>query len=65
MRGQGVGVGSQGMVCRCEDRVVTNCEGSGHGCIRREGTSEAAPEAVRQAVGGGCTSGWGAVTVGY
>ena len=30
-----------------------------HGCIRREGTSEAAPEAVRQAVGGGCQSGWG------
>ena len=29
------------------------------GCIRREGTSEAAPEAVRQAVGGGCRSGWG------
>ena len=29
------------------------------GCIRREGTSEAAPEAVTQAVGGGCQSGWG------
>ena len=29
------------------------------GCMRREGTSEAAPEAVRQAVGGGCQSGWG------
>ena len=29
------------------------------GCIRREGTSEAAPEAVRQAVRGGCRSGWG------
>ena len=29
------------------------------GCIRRKGTSEAAPEAVRQAVGGGCQSGWG------
>ena len=29
------------------------------GCIRRDGTSEAAPEAVRQAVGGGCQSGWG------
>ena len=24
------------------------------GCIRREGTSEAAPESVRQSVGGGC-----------
>ena len=35
------------------------------GCIGREGTSEAAPEVVRQAVGGGCQSGWGAVTVGY
>ena len=28
-------------------------------CSRREGTSEAAPEAVTQAVGGGCQSGWG------
>ena len=28
-------------------------------------SSEAAPKAVRQAVGGGCQSGWGAVTVGY
>ena len=28
------------------------------GCIRREGASEAAPAAVRQAVGGGCQSGW-------
>ena len=27
--------------------------------IKREGISEAAPEAVRQAVGGGCQSGWG------
>ena len=26
------------------------------GCIRRDRTSEAAPEAVRQAVGGGCQS---------
>ena len=30
-----------------------------HGCIRREGASEAAPEVVGQAVGGGCQSGWG------
>ena len=30
-----------------------------HGCIGREGALEAAPEAVRQAVGGGCQSGWG------
>ena len=29
------------------------------GCIRREATSEAAPEAVRPAVEGGCQSGWG------
>ena len=34
-------------------------DGGGAGCIRRGGTSEAAPEAVRQAVGGGCQSGWG------
>ena len=34
-------------------------EGEGQGGIRREGTSEAAPEAVRSAVGGGCRSGWG------
>ena len=27
--------------------------------MRREGTAQAAPEAVRQAVGGGCQSGWG------
>ena len=33
--------------------------GEGQGCIRREGTLEAAPEAVGQAVGGGCQSGWG------
>ena len=29
------------------------------GCIRREQAPEAAPEAVRQAVGGGCQSSWG------
>ena len=34
-------------------------EGANQGCIRREGASEAAPEAVRRAVGGGCQSGWG------
>ena len=33
--------------------------GRGQGCSRGEGTSEAAPEAVIQAVGGGCRSGWG------
>ena len=31
----------------------------GQGYNRREGTSEAAPEAVRQATGEGCRSGWG------
>ena len=31
----------------------------GQGFIRRGGTSEAVPEAVRQAVGGGYRSGWG------
>ena len=31
----------------------------GQGCIRGERTSEAAPEAVRQAVAGGCRGGWG------
>ena len=35
--------------------------GVGQGCIRREGGSEVAPEAVGQAVGGGCQSGWGRV----
>ena len=34
-------------------------KGGWQGCIGREGISEAAPEAVRQAVGGGCQSGWG------
>ena len=29
------------------------------GCIRREGASEAAPQAVKQAVEGGCRRGWG------
>ena len=35
--------------------------GSTHrqGCITGAGNSEAAPVAVRQAVGGGCRSGWG------
>ena len=34
-------------------------KGGGQGCITREGASEAAPEAVRPAVGGGCQSGCG------
>ena len=34
-------------------------QGVAHGCTGREGASEAAPEAVRQAAGGGCQSGWG------
>ena len=33
--------------------------GAEQGCIRREGTSKAAPGAVRQAVEGGCECGWG------
>ena len=37
-------------------RRLSSCR---QGCIRREGTAEAAPAAVRQAVGGGCQSGWG------
>ena len=35
--------------------IMAPCQG----CIRREETSEAAQGAVRQAVGGGCQSGWG------
>ena len=34
-------------------------KGRGAGMCRREGASEAAPEAGRQAVKGGCQSGWG------
>ena len=34
-------------------------ERGGGRCIRREGTTEVAPEPVGQAVGGGCQSGWG------
>ena len=36
----------------------SRCKNSPPPC-RRGGTSEVAPEAVRQAVGGGCQSGWG------
>ena len=32
---------------------------SAQGCIRTERTSEAVRQAVRQAVGGDCQSGWG------
>ena len=39
--------------------VVLLLTSAAQGCIRRKGASEAAPEAVRQAVGGGCRSGWG------
>ena len=48
------------------DVLKANClpHAPPQGCIRREGTSEAVPAAVRSAVGGGCQSGW-AVTVGY
>ena len=51
------GPGARGLVCG------TQFQGSGGGggqeCIRMRGTSEAAPEAARQSVGGGCQSGWG------
>ena len=33
--------------------------GAKQGCIRRKGTSKVVPEAVGQAVGGGCQRGWG------
>ena len=48
--------------CMPRKRIVAFCPklgGHGQGCTRREGTSQAAPEAVEQAVGGGCQSGWG------
>ena len=35
--------------------------GWGQGCIRREGASEAAIDAVTQAIGEGCQSGWGRI----
>ena len=38
---------------------VLRRQGLPQGRIRGEGISKAAPEAVRQAVGGGCQSGWG------
>ena len=43
--------------CRCSNKGVALA--GGQGCIRREGTAGVTPEAVRQAVGGGCQSGWG------
>ena len=39
--------------------VVVGEGGGGQGCIGREGTSEGAPEAAKQAVEGGYQSGWG------
>ena len=39
--------------CSCEEGTVRGISDA------LEGSSEAAPEAVRQAVGGGCQSGWG------
>ena len=39
----------------CQPRANGECQG----CIRRGGASEEVPGAVRQAVGGGCQSGWG------
>ena len=57
-RGRGVDATTRG---RCQEGPERE-KGGGEGlqrCIRREGASEAAPEAVRQAVAGGCQSGWG------
>ena len=47
--------------CSSDKGVVLAKRRGGGICIRREGASEAAPQAVRQAVGGGCQSGWGRV----
>ena len=44
---------------RDRGRGVLSVWPTGWECIRREGASEAAPAAVREAVGGGCQSGWG------
>ena len=71
--GEGVQPVAQHQIGPCDKRVCgmakTRPEGGGGGwqeCIRRAGTSEAAPEAVRPPVGGGCESGLGgAVTIGY
>ena len=41
------------------DPNTCGARGARQGCIGREGTAEAAPEAVRWAVEGGCQSGWG------
>ena len=49
--GWGAGIRSPEVLC-----VYLKVVGGG-GCIGREGASEAAPEAVRRAVGGGCQSG--------
>ena len=54
------------MPCRADKRGVCGRVFGGHEVgpggrdgLGREGASETAPEAVRQAVGGGCRSGWG------
>ena len=46
-------------VLRWWGRVVQLWTPHPQGCIGREEASVAAPQAVRQAVGGGCQSGWG------
>ena len=55
----------------CAKAVCTRCAGAllwfmwipqgggGGGCIRWEGASQPAPEAVQKGAGGGCQSGWG------
>ena len=56
-KGGGAGVGSlPDLVSFSSPRMGSPCA---QGCIRREGTAETAPEAVRQAVGRVCQSGWG------
>ena len=54
-----------GAACCDKDFTVTGGAVLRQGCITREGTSEATPEAVRQAVEGGLPRRLWAVTVGY
>ena len=44
---------------------VSPRNGRGQGCIGKAGALEEVPDALRQAVGGGCQSGWAPVTGGY
>ena len=51
--GRGRGVWHGAGLCCCRQLAAPR------DALEGEGTSEAAPVAVRQAVGGGCRSGWG------